>query len=118
TATNTAPSVTILASSSYPAGTVLTGTQLFSVSDAQGESDINHVTIFDANETNGAVWKFNNSVIHPGSSGFQLAYGNRSQLSYTVGTGANDSQIQAFDNAGLPSNAPVLSITGTATGGL
>ncbi|MEK7996625.1 MAG: peptidoglycan recognition family protein, partial [Planctomycetota bacterium] len=112
---NTAPSVTILAASSYAAGTVLTGTQLFSASDAQGASDINHITIYDANETNGAVWKYNSAVIHPGSGGYQIAYANRGLLTYTVGTGGNDSQIQAFDNAGLPSNAPVMSITGTAT---
>ena len=54
---NSPPQVTILASSSYPAGTVLTGSQLFSASDPNGASDINHITLYDATTTNGAVWR-------------------------------------------------------------
>ena len=119
TSTNGAPVVTILAQSSYTAGTVLTGTQLFSVSDPQGSSDIGVIFLYDANVTNGAVWRYNGSVITPGgasSGGFSFDYANRSLLTYTVGTGSNDFAIEAFDKSGANSVVdPVHTITGTST---
>src|SRR5437762_3082637 len=74
---NNPPSVTILAAASYPAGTVLTGTQLFSASDPQGLSDINHITLYDLSTTGGAVWRYNGSIITPGGAaagGFSFDY--------------------------------------------
>ena len=114
---NTAPSVSISAGSSYAAGTVLTGDLLFTASDAQGVGDIDYIKVFDANETSGAEWRYAGALIHPGggSAGYAFEYANRASLTYKVGAGANDFQIQAFDNAGLPSNAPVVQITGTVT---
>src|SRR5215469_11971441 len=114
---NNPPSVTILASSSYAAGTVLTGTQLFSASDPQGLSDINHITLYDANVTGGAVWRYNGSVITPGGAatgGFQFDYANRGLLTYTVGAGSNDFVFDAFDQAGAVSPDALWTITGTS----
>ena len=111
---NTAPSVTILAAPSYAAGTVLTGSQLFSVSDAQGTSDIDYVKVFDANPEGGAVWRYSNAVITPGSSGYQFEHANRNLLSYTVGSGSNQFLFEAFDNAGDDSNDALHTITATA----
>ncbi len=113
--TNSPPTVTILAGSSYAAGTVLTGSQLFSVSDPQGTSDVNYVRVYDTNVTNGAVWKYNGSIITPGSSGYPVTYANLNLLTYTVGTGSNDFQVEAVDKSGAVSNDPVHTITGTST---
>lgn len=115
---NNPPAVTILAGSSYAAGTVLTGTQLFSASDPQGSSDIDYIKLFDSGVTGGAVWRYNGSIITPGggaSGGFQFEYANRGLLSYTVGTGSNDFVFEAFDNAGVDSNDALHTITGTST---
>ncbi len=114
---NASPAVTILAGSNYAAGTVLTGTELFSATDPQGSSDIDYIKVFDANETGGAVWRYNGSIIHPGdgSQGFQFEYGNRSLLTYTVGPGSNDFVIEAFDDAGEDSSDALHSISGTGT---
>ncbi|WP_444464691.1 beta strand repeat-containing protein [Rhodobacter capsulatus] len=114
-ATNSPPVVTALAGSSYAAGTVLTGTDLFSASDPQGSSDIDYIRVFDASLTGGAVWRYNGSVVTPGSAGFQFEYANRGLLTYTVGTGSNTFVIEAFDNAGADSNDATLTIAGVAT---
>lgn len=114
---NNPPVVTILAGSSYAAGTVLTGTQLFSASDPQGSSDIDYIKVFDNVQENGAVWRYNGSVITPGGAaagGFQFEYANRGLLTYMVGTGSNAFVIEAFDNAGADSNDATLTITGTS----
>ena len=116
TSVSTAPSVAILAQPSYPTGTVLTGTQLFSASDPQGVSDIHHIKVYDGIPQAGAVWKYNTSVITPGSAGFQFDYANRGLLTYTVGTGSNSFLFEAFDNAGHDSDdaAGTWTITGTS----
>jgi Ca2+-binding RTX toxin-like protein/pimeloyl-ACP methyl ester carboxylesterase len=116
TSANSAPVVTILAGSSYPAGTILTGSQLFSVSDAQGTSDIDYVKIFDNSTTGGGVWRYNGQVITPGGAsagGFQFEYVDRALLTYTVGTGSNDFVFEAFDNSGADSNDAVGVIDGS-----
>lgn len=106
-ASNSAPTVTILASASYAAGTVLTGSQLFSASDPDGSSDIDYIKVFDNSTTGGAVWKYNGQIITPGGAsagGYQFEYANRDLLTYTVGTGSNDFVFEAFDMAGVDSN--------------
>ena len=116
--TNSAPSVTIQAGSSYAQGTVLNGSNLFSASDPDGASDIDYIKLYDANTTGGGVWRYNGSVITPGgevSGGYQFEYGNRNLLTYTVGVGTNDFVFEAFDDAGEDSNDAVGEITGTAT---
>jgi hypothetical protein len=110
---NNAPLVTTLAGSNYAAGTVLTGTQLFSASDPQGSPDIDYIRVFDESQTGGAVWRYKGSVVTPGSGGFQFEYGNRGLLTYTVGTGSNSFVIEAFDTAGADSNDASLTISGT-----
>ncbi len=65
---NTAPVITGKAASSYARGTVLKGTDLISVSDADGESDILHVYVYDAIDAPGAEWRFNETVINPGEN--------------------------------------------------
>jgi hypothetical protein len=118
TSANSPPTITILAGSSYAAGTVLTGTDIFSASDPNGSADLDFIRLYDANVTNGAVWRYNGSIINPGnaaSGGFSFSYGNRHLLTYTVGTGVNDFQLEAFDDSGANSvTDPVHSITGTA----
>lgn len=118
TPANSAPNLGILAAASYAAGTILTGDQLFSVNDADGAGDIDHITLWDSNQSNGAVWRYNGSVISPGGvaeGGFQFNYANRSLLSYTVGTGENDFGFTAYDDAGA-NDYQTHAITGSGGG--
>src|SRR5204862_4326819 len=65
-----------------------------------------HITLYDSTTTNGAVWRYNGSVITPGGAaagGYSFAYANRGLLTYTVGTGSNDFVFDAFDKAGTVS---------------
>ena len=109
-AVNNPPVISIIAGLNYAAGTVLTGDQLVSVSDPQGSADIDRVVFYDATTSNGAVWKYDGSVVVPGggAAGFSVSYANLSHLTYTVGTGTNDFAVEAFDKSGANSvNDPV-----------
>jgi Ca2+-binding RTX toxin-like protein len=114
---NAAPVVKALARAYYEAGTVLTGSQLFAASDADGAADIDHIVLFDANQTGGAVWQYDGNFITPGGlplGGFEFDYSNRDLLTYTVGTGPNDFLFEAFDNTGHDSNDALVQITGSS----
>src|SRR5437588_278606 len=80
TSVNNPPSGTILAGSSYAADTLLTRTHLFSFPTRRSSDLIDHITLYDSTTTNGAVWRYNGSVITPGGAaagGFSFAYANR-----------------------------------------
>src|SRR5204862_7673764 len=77
-----------------------------------------HITLYDSTTTNGAVWRYNGSVITPGGAaagGYSFAYANRGLLTYTVGTGSNDFVFDAFDKAGAVSPDATWTITGTSS---
>ena len=115
--TNSAPVVSFYANTSYAAGTTLTGAQIFSVADADGLSDLRSITLWDANQTNGAVWRYNGQGITPGGSaagGFQFSYANRGLLTYVVGDGSNDFGFTARDNSGAY-DYQTFTINGMAT---
>ena len=115
TPVNDSPVVRILAKESYAAETVLTGTQLFSASDPEGESDIDHMMLFDDVISGAAIWQFDGEVITPGSAGFEFEYSDRHLLTYTVGAISNDFVFAAFDNSGVASNNAPASISGLVT---
>src|SRR5438477_375728 len=113
---NQAPSVTILAASSYAAGTRSEGRRVGKECSSQGVSDIYHITIYDRNMTGGAVMCYNGSIITPGGAaacGFTFDYANRTLLSNTVGSGSNHLVLNAFDQPGAV--RPIATWTGTET---
>lgn len=112
---NDPPAVTIEAASSYAAGTALNGTDLISVTDPDGSSDIQNILVYDAINSPGAVWRFNGTVIDPGGAGnqFDLNYDNLSLLTYTVGTGSDTFSFEARDFSGNISDEASHTITAT-----
>ncbi|RXV58479.1 hypothetical protein C6W92_16920 [Roseovarius sp. A46] len=113
---NDPPVITIEAVSSYAAGTVLTGTDLISVTDPDGSSDIQNILVYDASDAPGAVWRFNGTVIDPEGAGnqFELNYDNLDLLTYTVGTGTDQFSFEARDFSGNISNEALHTITATS----
>lgn len=93
----TPPTVSIVANSSYIAGTVLSGFDLFNASDNTG---IDFFKIYDAIPENGAVWRYDSAIISPGTGSLPYEYANRGLLTYTVGTGTNQFLIEATDFSG------------------